>query len=241
MRVRRLPRTLAPFAAAVVTVAVVAAIAGAHDTDFSDPNDSRGRLDIEQVRLAHQPGPPKWTLATFGEWRTAEIWDRGYLMVFLDTQGGAGAEHYLLIRSSGTVLEGSLWRLRNVGPDSYLGSVPVDRWSRRSATVQVGLSRLTFGASRAFYRWWTETLFTGELCRRTCHDRCAERRSRPAVETRDVAVALAERVAVALILAAGLTWAGGRRIFREISRNRRPSGGVRTGRDPVVAASRGDV
>jgi hypothetical protein len=170
VRVRRLPRTLAPFAAAVVTVAVVAAIAGAHDTDFNDPDDTRGKLDIKRVRLAHQPGPPLWTLATFGEWRTAEIWDRGYLMVFLDTQGGAGAEHYLLIRSSGTVLEGSLWRLRNVGPDSYLGSVPVDRWSRRSATVQVGLSRLTFGASRAFYRWWTETIFTGELCRRTCHD-----------------------------------------------------------------------
>ena len=126
MRVRRLPRTLAPFAAALVTVAVVAAIAGAHDTDFNDPDDTRGKLDIEQVRLAHQPGPPKWTLATFGEWRTAEIWDRGYLMVFLDTQGGAGAEHYLLVRSSGVVLEGSLWRLRNVGPDSYLGSVPVE-------------------------------------------------------------------------------------------------------------------
>jgi hypothetical protein len=167
---RRLPRTLAPFAAALVTVAVVAVIAGAHDTDFTDPDDSRGRLDLERVRLAHQPGPPRWTLATYGEWRTAEMWDRGYLMVLLDTQGGAGAEYYLLVRSAGTALQGSLWRIRNVGPDSYLGSVPVDRWSRRSATVQVGLSRLTFGASRAFYRWWTETLFTGELCRRTCHD-----------------------------------------------------------------------
>ena len=67
MKVRRLPRTLAPFVAAIATIAVVAAIAGAHDTDFSDPDDSRGRLDIQRVRLAHQPGPPQWTLTTFGD------------------------------------------------------------------------------------------------------------------------------------------------------------------------------
>ena len=98
------------------------------------------------------------------------MWDRGYLMVLLDTQGGAGAEHYLLVRSAGLQLEGSLWRARVVGPDTFLGSVPVERFSRRSASVQVGLSRLTFGASRSFYRWWVRTVYTGELCRRTCHD-----------------------------------------------------------------------
>jgi hypothetical protein len=171
VRPRRLARTLAPFAAALVTVAVVAAIAGAHDTDFTDPDDTRGRLDLERVRLSHESGLLRWTLTTFGEWRTVEMWDRGYLMVLIDTQGGPGAEYYLLVRSAGVALEGSLWRARSVGPDSFVRSVPVDRWSRRSATVQVRLFRLTFGASRAFYRWWTETLFTGELCRRTCHDR----------------------------------------------------------------------
>ena len=130
---------------------------------------TRGKLDLERVRLAHQPGPPKWTLATFGEWRTAEIWDRGYLMVFLDTQGGAGAEHYLLIRSSGVALEGSLWRLRNVGPDSYLGSAR-NRWSRAERHGPGGLVPAHLRREPTFYRWWTETLFTGEFCRRTCHD-----------------------------------------------------------------------
>jgi hypothetical protein len=168
---RLLLSALAPFGAALVTVTLVAAIAGAHDTDLTDPNDTRGSLDVREVRLAHKPGPPAWTLVTFGEWRTAEIWDRGYLMVLLDTQGRAGGEYYLLVRSTGTQLLGSLWRIRNVGPDSYLGSVPVQRYSRRSANVRVGLSRLTFGPSRSFYRWWVETLFTGELCKRTCHDR----------------------------------------------------------------------
>lgn len=170
MRGLRLLQTAAPFVAALLTVALVGAIAGAHDTDLTDPDDTRGKLDVKQVRLAHQPGPPFWTIVTFGEWRTAEMWDRGYLLVFLDTKEGPGAEYYLLIRSVRVDLLGSLWRVRNTGPDSYLGSVPARRLSRRSASVQVGLSRLTFGPQRTFYRWWVQTVFTGELCRRTCHD-----------------------------------------------------------------------
>jgi hypothetical protein len=175
MSARRLLPALAPFGAALVTVALVTAIAGAHDTDLTDPNDTRGILDVQRVRLAHKPGPPAWTIVTFGEWRTAKIWDRGYLMVLLDTRGEASAEYYLLVRSARTDLLGSLWRIRNVGPDSYLRSLPVQRDSRRSATVQVRLSRLTFGAKRLFYRWWVQTLFTGELCKRTCHDRAPNR------------------------------------------------------------------
>jgi hypothetical protein len=174
MRWSRSQRTIAPFACAVITVALIAAIAGAHDTDITDPNDTRGKLDIQEVRLAHQPGPPRWAIVTFGEWRTKQIWDRGYLIVMLDTRRGVAAEHYLLVRSTGPTLVGSLWRIRSVGPDSYLGSAPVKRWSRRNATVQVRLSRLEFGASRTFYRWWTETLFTSDLCRRTCHDRAPD-------------------------------------------------------------------
>jgi hypothetical protein len=168
-------RAAASFAAALVTVALVALVAGAHDTDFMDPNDARGRLDVKQVRLAHEPGPPFWTVVTFGEWRTAEMWDRGYIMVLLDTQGGAGADYYLLVRSVRADLLGSLWRVRATGPDSHLGSVPVRRLSFRSASVQVGLRRLTFGASRSFYRWWVQTLFTNGTCRRTCQDRAPNR------------------------------------------------------------------
>ena len=167
---RRVVLTTVPFAAALVTVALVAVVAGAHDTDLTDPDDTRGKLDVREVRLDHQPLPPKWTVATFGVWTTAQIWDSGYLMVLLDTQGGVPAEYYLLVRSAGTQLQGSLWRTHATGPDSLLGSVPVERSSRRNATVQVGLSRLTFGASRSFYRWWVQTIFTGDLCPRTCHD-----------------------------------------------------------------------
>ena len=167
----RFLRAAAPFVAALVTIAVMTVVAGAHDTDFLDPNDARGKLDVKQVRLAHVPGPPTWTVVTFAEWSTAGMWDRGYIMVLLDTQGGVGAEYYLLVRSVGTALQGSLWRAHTYGPDSYLGSVPSSRPSRRGASVQVSLKRLTFGASRSFYRWRVQTVYTSDLCRRTCHDR----------------------------------------------------------------------
>jgi hypothetical protein len=164
-------RAAAPFAVALVTVALIVAAAGAHDTDIRDPDDARGRLDVQQVRLAHQPGPPIWTVFTFGVWRNAEMWDRGYIMVLLDTSGGERAEYYLLVRSVGSKVEGSLWRARAYGPDSYLGSVPVARPSPRSASIQVGLVRLKFGPSRSIYRWWVQTVYTSETCRQTCHDR----------------------------------------------------------------------
>lgn len=165
----RFIRAAAPFAAALVTIVLMTVAAGAHDTDFQDPGDVRGKLDVKQVRLAH--GPPTWTIVTFGEWTTRRMWDRGYMMILLDTQSGVSPEFYLLVRSTGTALQGSLWRARSYGPDSYLGSVPTRRPSLRSASVQVSLKRLTFGANRSFYRWWVLTVYTNHACPRTCHDR----------------------------------------------------------------------
>lgn len=164
-------RALAPFVAATAAVVVAAAAAGARHTDATDPNDTRGRLDVRIVRMEHRFSTPRWTVVTFGEWSTASIWDRGYIFVMLDTQGRKAPEHYLMVRSVGTSLLGSLWRLRTPGPDSYLGTVPVSRPTLRSAQVQVRLGRLAFERGRRFYRWWVETLFTTDVCRRVCIDR----------------------------------------------------------------------
>ena len=171
MRSFRFLRVTAPFAAAFVTIALIAAVAGAHHTDRQDPNDTPGKLDVSNVRFAHRSGPPQWHVVTFAQWGTGEIWDTGYVMIMLDTAAGAPAEHYVLVRSTGSSLVGSLWRARNVGSDTYLGTVPVSRPSRRSVLIQVGLFRLTFGEHRSFYRWWVVTLFTGSTCRRSCQDR----------------------------------------------------------------------
>jgi hypothetical protein len=164
-------RGVAAFVAALATVAAMTVIAGAHDTDFTDPNDTPGKLDVKLVRLAHQPGPPTWTIVTHNVWRIAEMWDRGYLMVMLDTEGGPAAEFYLLVRTVRSTIEGTLWRARAVGPDSHLGTVPTKKITSRAVRVQVGLKRLTFGSARRGYRWWVHTVFTSDDCRRTCHDR----------------------------------------------------------------------
>jgi hypothetical protein len=171
MRSSRFLRIAAPFAAALATVALMAAVADAHHTDRLDLNDTAGKLDVKRVRFTHASTPPLWTIVTFAEWGTGEIWDHGYLMVMLDTAAGASAEHYALVRSTGSSLVGSLWRARNVGSDTFLGSLTVKRHSRWSASIQVPLYRLTFGEDRWFYRWWVETLFTGSTCTRSCQDR----------------------------------------------------------------------
>ena len=170
-RRRAVVRAVLPFLAAIATVGVLTVVAGAHDTDLTDPNDARGKLDVSTVRLAHQPAPPVWTIITYQEWSVREMWDRGYLMVMLDTREGAPADHYALVRSNLFSLEGTLWRIRSVGPDSYLGTVPVHRKSTRSVSIQVGLSRLAWGATRPFYRWWVQTIVTSDTCPQTCQDR----------------------------------------------------------------------
>lgn len=167
---RRLLQTASPFVAAIVTIVLVALAAGAHDTDRTDGNDTKGKLDIRQVRLVHDTPTQIWTVLTFARWGVYEMWDRGYLEILLDTRRGEAAEYYLLVRSNRFQLLGSLWRSHASGPDSYLGTVPVSRPSRRAVRVQVGLWRLRFGEKRDFYRWRVHTLFTSDACRRTCHD-----------------------------------------------------------------------
>jgi hypothetical protein len=167
----RAPRILAPFVAALATVVLVSLAAGAHDTDLTDPDDARGLLDIRQVRLAHDGVPPAWTIVTFARWGVLRTWDAGYLIVWIDTQAGSEPEYYALIRSNRYRLEGSLWRARIYGPDSFVKRVEVWRQSGRSASVRVRLVNLAFGPKRTFYRWWVSTIYTSDVCRRTCHDR----------------------------------------------------------------------
>jgi hypothetical protein len=164
-------RVLAPFVAAFATVLLVSLAAGAHDTDLTDPDDARGLLDISQVRLAHEGVPPAWTIVTFARWGVLRMWDEGYLIVWLDTQEGPDPEYYALIRSNRYLLEGTLWRARIYGPDSFVKRLEVWRQSGRSASVRVRLINLAFGPKRTFYRWWVSTVYTSDSCRRSCHDR----------------------------------------------------------------------
>jgi hypothetical protein len=171
VRTARWTRALAPLVAALVTVGLVSLVAGAHDTDFNDPNDTRGKLDVSRVRLGHELGPPRWSVIMFRSWTIPSMWDRGYVMVLLDTRYSPAPDYYLLVRSAGRVLQGSLWQARAFGPDTFLGDVPAGKPSPQAVSVRVALWRLTFGPTRRFYRWSVQTVFTSDACPRTCQDR----------------------------------------------------------------------
>ncbi|MFB3738763.1 MAG: hypothetical protein ACE14W_07335, partial [Candidatus Velamenicoccus archaeovorus] len=126
-RARRARWTLATAATAAAVLA--AGLAAAGPAPFDDPNDVRGRLDVRTVTFDPEAGPPTWTVLTFSPWTVRELWDRGFVLVRLDTMGGPRPDHYVLVRSTGTELEGSLWRDPRRGRDRFLRTLAVDKRS----------------------------------------------------------------------------------------------------------------
>src|SRR5687768_7142573 len=79
---------------------VVALAAPRFHSDIGDPNDTKGVLDVQRVRLDHEGGT-EITVITFAEWTPASIWDRGNAYVFLDTEADGAPEYFVLVRSTG--------------------------------------------------------------------------------------------------------------------------------------------
>ena len=154
-------------------VAVLAALplwALATHADVQDENDVRGLLDVKFVKVSGDE-KPRWEFITFGEWTTEAIWDRGYGLVYFDTSGDNRFDKYALVRSDGFGLKGSLWRDRKEGQDVKISNLDVFRRNQKSMTVRVPFRKLDIPERRDFYRWFAETLFTGNNCRRVCIDR----------------------------------------------------------------------
>jgi hypothetical protein len=162
-------------AGAGVLIALVAAIAfalpaSANHTRQTDPNDVDGRFDLETVRFDHDVPPPRWTFVTFARWTVAQVWDRGYLLVELDTLGDEEADYVAVVRSDGRGLDARLFRLRADGHQVELGTLPTGKDGGRSAWVEVALRKLTFGRSRTSYFWAALSSFTAADCPHTCLD-----------------------------------------------------------------------
>lgn len=168
-------RPAVPFvvAASIALLAIVASAAPAFHAGVADPNDTRGRLDVRRVRLAHRGGT-EVTVITFASWSPSAIWDRGNLYVFLDTSGGPDAEYFVLVRSTGQDLQASLWRDRPDRRDRFLRNVKVRRKTSNGASVRLPIKSLEFGGFRTSYFWWATTTFTSDRCRRTCVDRAPD-------------------------------------------------------------------
>ena len=83
---------------------------------------------MRKVRLDHVRGT-EFTVITFADWTATSIWDRGNGYVFLDTEGGDEPEYFVVVRSTGSDLQASLWRDRRERRDLFLRNVKVRRRS----------------------------------------------------------------------------------------------------------------
>jgi hypothetical protein len=159
-------------AALLVTGLVASARTPARHTGQEDANDTNGPLDVRQVEQVHwTPNGPVWTLITFSSWTVDRIWDRGYLIVYLDTIWDGRADYFAMIRSTGDRLVGSLFRDRPDGRDVFLRTLTVWRGDGFRASVKVPFTALKVDPTRWSYRWYAVTLLTSEICPATCIDR----------------------------------------------------------------------
>jgi hypothetical protein len=163
--------------ALVVTVVAVAALgataggAAAKHTSIKDRNDTNAALDVRRVEMRHPArNTAVWGIETWGVWKASRIWDRGYFFVYLDTRWGERAEHYVLIRSTGSGVQALLFREHPGGNDTLMRSLRVWRWNQRRVAFKLKLTGLAWGPSRTFYRWSVITTFTSEICPNVCLD-----------------------------------------------------------------------
>jgi hypothetical protein len=162
-------RALAIYAMVAVTVVALALPALAHHTDQVDPDDTDGKLDLEQVGFDHE-GAPSWRMVTFSTWTVRSIWDRGNFIVQLDTKGDTAADYVAVVRSNGRRLIASLFRLRRSGRQIEVTSLRTDKEDSWAATVTVPLREVSIGPNRTSYFWSVLSSFTGGNCTRTCLD-----------------------------------------------------------------------
>ena len=144
-------------------------LASARHVAVVDPNDTRGVLDIRRVSIV-DTAPAKWKITTFGRWNAVEIWDRGFSLVFVDTFGKPRADYYVIVNSEGDRLRGSLYRDRATGRDRRIRTVRVRHPRARVVNIVIPFSKLRRRDSGVF-RWYAQTMLSGERCAQLCIDR----------------------------------------------------------------------
>lgn len=140
--------------------------------DLRDPNDTRGPLDVRSVDRVGG-SRPIFKIVTASRWRARRLFERGFLLVHVDTFGTRRADYYALVSSNGRRMLGTLVRdRRRAQNDTRVGSLPVWRRNGRSASVRLPLARLFFGNRRLFYRWHVRTIMIKRRCwKSVCIDR----------------------------------------------------------------------
>lgn len=136
----------------------------------SDPRDARGPLDLRRVRAALEGPRPTWTMKTRSRWTPRHMWDKGYLLVWIDARGGPEPDHLAVIRAKRKGLIGRLFRINEEGRERQIGVVKASKRGKRGAAIRVALHKVSVGEARFAYRWSAQTLFTGPRCARVCFD-----------------------------------------------------------------------
>jgi hypothetical protein len=126
---------------------------------------------VKKVEVAGKKMKPRFAFITYDGWDKERIRDRGYFLVFFDSRGEARFDYYALLRSDGDRVRGALFRDRKVKADYQVASLDAWKPREKKVVVRVPLGKLRLGNKRIFYRWYAETLMTGDNCRQVCIDR----------------------------------------------------------------------
>lgn len=159
---------------ALAALLVVPVLASARHLVVSDPDDTRGLLDIRRTEVGGSRNSPRWSVSTYATWSVREVWDTGFVLVRIDTFGTSRADYYAMVRSNGRALVAHLFRDRKKRRDHRLRRLPVTREDRRNVTITIDMRRLKRRNSRV-YSWFVQTLFASDNCRSTCIDRAPDR------------------------------------------------------------------
>lgn len=157
-------------ASLIAMLTLVPLLALAQSVSSPDPDDTKGVMDVREVRFS-AGNRPLWRTITFARWSAASVWDRAYVLVQVDTFGTARTDYYVLVSSDGYRMNGELFRDRRSKPDYKVSDVRVWRPDRSSVSVRLPLSKMRMGSDRFLYRWVVKTLFVGKGCARVCIDR----------------------------------------------------------------------
>lgn len=166
-------RTVARVVLAVTVVAGAATLpfsASADHVDVTDANDTRGPFDVARVKVI-EGRKPRYDVVMYPRWKNAGVWDRSYALLYFDTFGGEAPDYYVMLRSDGFRMRGTLYRDKVEKKDRIVARAKTWRPGRRSVAVRVPLRRMKFPEQRLVYHWWVVTLHTGTSCKQVCFDR----------------------------------------------------------------------
>jgi RTX calcium-binding nonapeptide repeat (4 copies) len=137
--------------------------------DPPDPNDAGGILDVKRVEVG-AGNRWVWNVTTRGRWSLRRLWDDGYLIIYLDTRDNQKPDFYLLGRSTGGRMRGTLFR-DGPGRDARIGGVKVGHPDKRTARFLFDLGRIDVEPGRDYIRWSAQSILVNAVCSKSCFDR----------------------------------------------------------------------